>query len=212
MYNYFKQTSITDFSDQNIDTTYQEGFVATRLGKGIYNQLDSVRVPLESFKPNSENRRILRKSENLEVRLVRLADFEYNWKIGKLAKDFYDTKFEKGIISANKVKEMFTDSTKSNMNAVFVFTQAEKTIGYCLAVETKNMVHYSYPFYDLREITDNSMGMAMMVHAIMLAKELEKQYIYLGSYKKYKMQFDGVEVFLESEEWVLGKEYKMKNT
>lgn len=212
MYSFFKQETITDFSDDLIDAQYQDGFVATRLGKGIYNQLDSVRVPLTAFEPNSENRRILRKAENIEATLVSLSAFEYTWEIGKMAKTFYDEKFGEGIMSANKIKEMFTESEKSNMNSVFVFTQNGKTIGYCLAVETKTMVHYSYPFYDLTEISDNSMGMAMMMHAIMLAKEAGKEHIYLGSYKRYKMQFEGVEVYTEDSKWISGEEYKQINS
>ncbi len=208
MYNFFKQQTITDFSDRTIDEMYQGGFVATRLGKGVFNQINSVRIPLTNFKPNSENRRILRKSENLQTQLVSLADFEYRWEIGKTAKDFYDTKFEKGIITVNKVKEMFTDSEKSNMNSVFVFTQDGKHVGYCLALETENIVHYSYPFYDIAKVRDNGMGMAMMMRAILLAQKSGKEYIYLGSYKRYKMQFDDVEVFTENGAWIRGDEYK----
>jgi len=79
---------------------------------------------------------------------------DYHWSIGKLAKDFYDTKFGDGTFSANKVKELLT--TKHNFNRLFVYTAGQKTsgeergLGYTICFESDEILHYSYPFYNLQ--------------------------------------------------------------
>ena len=71
-------------------------------------------------------------------------------------------------------------------------------IGYCIAHETDEMIHYSYPFYDLTRASKD-MGMGMMTRALQYAKESGKKYLYLGSAQRpndtYKFQFEGIEWF-----------------
>ena len=99
-YLHWDQKTIDDFSDQNIEKLYSEGFVFTRLGRGVIQQTRSARINLEKFQPTSENRRILKKVSDLTLELSGLPLKEYDWNIGKLAKDFYDSKFGPGIMSA----------------------------------------------------------------------------------------------------------------
>jgi hypothetical protein len=76
-----------------------------------------------------------------------------------------------------------------------------KHIGYCVALETNELIHYSYPFYELRTIGYelSNIGMAMMTKAVLYAKEQGKKYICLGSAQRptdtYKLQFSGLEWF-----------------
>ncbi len=202
---------ITDFSEKNITSLYNEGYVFTRKEKGLMQQTRSVRVDLSKFELSSENKRILRKTETIEMGFVPLPFPDYHWSIGKLAKDFYDTKFGEGTFSANKVKELLTDTDKSNFNALFTYAlslrgaegdEAISTlhdrIGYCIAHETDEIIHYSYPFYDLTH-APKDMGMGMMTRAVQYAKESGKKYLYLGSAQRpndtYKFQFAGIEWF-----------------
>lgn len=194
-YKYFDKKMITDFSEVNIESKYDNGYVFTRLGKGVMHQIKPLRVDLNEFELTSENRRILKKNESLELNLEKLPFKNYTWKIGKIAQDFYK-QFGDTIMSVNKIKELFTDPEKSNMNSVFKYTLENNIIGYCLCFSSKSMIHYSYPFYQL--LTTNyspNTGMAMMLKAILWAKENGKQYIYLGSDNKYKHQFKGLELF-----------------
>lgn len=122
---------------------------------------------------------------------------DYDWLIGKMAKDFYTVKFGEGTFSANKVKELLT--TKHNFNLLLIYTD-----GYCICYQDKDILHYCYPFYNLQSSIFN-LGMGMMLKAIIWAKEAGKKYVYLGSAKdakaKYKLQFSGLE-------WFDGKEWK----
>ncbi len=209
----WKEETVKDFSDDNIAEMYEDGFVFTRLGKGIIQQTRSVRIDLSMFDLSSENRRILKKTEGLNLSPVALPLESYNIKIGKLAKDFYDTKFEPGIMSAQKVKEMLTDQKASNFNlllrySIYAITPggdkpstASQTLiaatGYAICYSSPDMLHYSYPFYDLESPKDTGLG--MMIRAVQYAKEAGMRYIYLGSLQRptdtYKLQFSGLEWF-----------------
>ena len=195
MYLSFNKKTITDFSDENINTLYNKGYVFVRTGYGDMDQTRSVRINLDKFEMSSENKRILRKTEDMKLDVfIDLPYSDYHWSIGKLAKDFYETKFDIKF-SAHKIKELLTD--KSNFNKFLTYGP-----GYSICKETNKMVHYSYPFYDLE--ADKNTGMGMMVRAVEYAKEQGKKYIYLGSAQRpgdtYKFQFSGMEWF-DGEGW-----------
>lgn len=211
-YLYWNQRTITDFSDQNINPLYNQGYLFTRLGKGIMHQTRSLRIDFSKFKLSSENRRVLRKTEALHISVHPLPLSDYSWKIGKLAKDFYDTKFGQGTMSANKVKELLTDPEKSNFTVLLAFTMNNEQltnnnpVGYAICYENSDLLHYAYPFYDLKPNTYNlisNLGMGMMLRAILYAQEEGKKYIYLGSATRptdtYKVQFTGLEWWNEAD-------------
>jgi len=190
------QTHI-NFDDSNSVTKhYNKGYVLTRLGRGILNQTRSLRIDLQNFELNSENRRILRKTDGLNIRLEKLPLADYSWEIHKLGKDFYTTKFGDHTMSASKIKDMFVNPNENNTNTVFIYSLEDKPVGYCLSYENEEIIHYSYPFYDL-EVDMPNLGMGMMIRAIEYAKRKKKKYFYLGSVvdqsSKYKLQFDGLE-------------------
>ena len=72
MYLSWNEKTITDFSDENINKLYNEGYIFTRVNKGNLNQTRSIRVNLSQFELSSENRRILRKTENLNLKIKNL--------------------------------------------------------------------------------------------------------------------------------------------
>ncbi len=138
-----------------------------------------------------------------------------------MAKDFYSQKFGDGTMSASKVKEMFNDESRSNMNGVMRYevrgTRDEGNtplpaqeqvspleggltgvIGFCLCYVNDQVIHYAYPFYRL-DIDFPNLGMGMMIRAVQWAKENDKRYIYLGSIVDetalYKLQFNALEWF-----------------
>ncbi|HBB38565.1 MAG TPA: hypothetical protein DEP63_04025 [Candidatus Magasanikbacteria bacterium] len=231
---------ITDFSEANITAMYDRGFVCVRPENGLMQQTRSIRIDLSKFELSSENKRILRKTEDLDLTIHTLPYKNYTWEIGKMGKDFYEQKFGDGTFSANKIKELLTgkrddfnrllcyvipnevrdlsEETSSELtrNSKGVKLSASKdpstslrsaqddnAVGYCIAVETPEILHYSYPFYILHS-TYTNLGMGMMLRAIAYAKEQNKKYIYLGSFQRpgdiYKLQFSGM-VWFDGEVW-----------
>jgi len=189
------QKIIENFSDEKINALYDKGYVFTRLGKGVMQQTRSLRIDLSKFELSSENKRVLKKNEGLDLNIKTIPYENYEWTIGKMAKDFYDKKFGKGVFSANKIKELLTNPDKSNFDTLFVYSFEGNNIGYSICVATDEIMHYSYPFYSLQA----NPGMGMMIMAISAAKQNNKQYIYLGSAQRptdvYKLQFKGLEWF-----------------
>ena len=207
MHKYFKwdTQTINDFSDKNITNQYDNGYVFTRIDKGVMNQTRSIRIKLDDFKLNSENRRVLNKTDKLNIEPISLPlDIKtYDWSIQKLAKEYYETKFGKNIFSVSKIKEILT-SEKSNFNTILKYTDINnELVGYAIVYINENIMHYAYPFYNLSKY-HNNYGMSMMLHTIQYAKDNNMKYIYLGSatrpQDRYKILFEGLEWY-DREKW-----------
>lgn len=196
------QLVIKNFSDRNINELYNKGYLFGRIKRGQMDQTRALRINLKEFKLSSENRRILRKTEGIKMKVVDLPWPDYTWQIGKLAKDFYANKFGDGTFSANKIKELISSPEKSNFNKLFIYSG--DGIGYCVCLETDKLLHYCYPFYDAEKSPKN-MGLGMMIRAVQYAQEKKLDYVYLGSASRpsdtYKLQFNGMQ-------WFDGKEWK----
>jgi len=195
---------IEDFAGDKITALYDAGYVFTRVDKGIMNQTRSLRINLNQFEMSSENRRILKNNDYIELEVCVLPYKDYSWEIGRLAKDFYEKR--DADFSANKIKEILTDDAKSNFNTLLVFrdTRDGSIIGYAICYVNDSIIHYSYPFYRESE-REPSRGLAMMIQTILWAKESGKKIAYLGSLQRpsdtYKLQFKG-------EDWFDGKEWQ----
>lgn len=195
----WQQKTITNFSDANVNKLYDNGFLFDRTGLGVMHQTRIVRIDLAKFELTSENRRILRKTEELEIAFSHLPYSSYHWSIAKLGTDFYSKKFGEKTFSANKIKELLTEE-KSNFNNLLIYRCMEDVLpcGYCISRNTDEFLHYCYPFYNLDSEIPN-LGIGMMLKAIVWAKENGKKYVYLGSAQRpkdtYKLQFEGLEWF-----------------
>ncbi len=194
------EKTLQETKPEIIDQEYNNGFVFTRIDKGTMQQTRSLRIDLVGFKFSSENKRILKKVENISVTCNPIPYMNYDYTIGKLAKDFYTQKFGEGTMSAQKIKELLTDNIKSNFNYVLIYrdTTTGMNIGYSIIYRDENILHYSYPFYDLTN-SPNNMGMGMMIKAIEYAISQNIKCIYLGSLQRpsdvYKLQFRNAEWF-----------------
>lgn len=187
----WKEEKIDNETAEVINRMYDNGFVFTRIDKGIMHQTRSIRIDLSKFELSSENRRILRKGESVILEKFSIPYESYKWEIGKMAKDFYDKKAG-GAFSANRIKELIT--TSDNFNSLFSFSG----LGYSICYENNSILHYCYPFYDLDK-SPKDMGLVMMTKVLEEAKTLGLKYVYLGSLQRpsdvYKLQFSGIEWF-----------------
>lgn len=203
MYLRWNEQTITDFSPEFVTSLYSDGFLFTRINKGVMDQTRSVRVDLSQFELSSENRRILKKTDGLTLTALALPYADYHWSIGKIGKDFYEQKFGDGTFSANKLKELVTDDKKSHFNILLAYSLNDETIGYAICYENNSLLHYCYPFYNL-DTAPKDIGLGMMLRALLYAKEHGKNHVYLGSAQRpsdtYKLQFSGVEWF-DGERW-----------
>lgn len=169
-YKSYDQTIIEDISEAKVESMYSKGYVFTRLAKGVMEQIRSMRIKLSGFEFNSENRRILRKTEILNIKTINLPIplENYDYHIHKIGKDFYKARNNgEDVFSASKIRELVVDESKSNFNVLLKFTHIEtkEIIGYAICHETENILHYAYPFYNL-SIDYKNLGMGMILSAI----------------------------------------------
>lgn len=181
--------------NDSVDTMYQKGFLPTRIGKNNYYLSRNIRVNLKNFSLTSENKRILRKTQNLILENKDLKNFAFEYDIAGLATDYFKKKFKKKIISTQSLKRLFSGDFFTN---VLVYKSENQEVGYCITMETEEILHYAYPFYKSDLISTNT-GIGMMTKAIEFAKENNKKYVYLGTAytlsSLYKTQFKAIEWF-----------------
>lgn len=185
---------------ESIESAYNLGLLHTRIEENKYMLCRSVRIDLSKFDLSSENRRVTRKTDYLKLDAVDSRNLEYDYEIGKMAIDFYSSRFGVKTISAQKWKWIFTSGV---FNKILVYKDGETAIGYCPTIQTKKIIHYAYPFY-LTDYFKKNAGMGMILQVLKYAKELGLEYAYLGtSYTEaslYKTQFSGFEWF-DGNQW-----------
>ena len=214
-YFFWDKKTLNNFEDSEINISFNNGYVFTREHRGSMYQTRILRVNLSLFELNSENRRIINKTTDLKmlVNTLPLDLKDYNWKIHKLGKNFYENKLNlKNTFSAYKIKELVIDGSKSNFNCLLKFYSNDKIMGYVICYKNNELIQYAYPFYDYVNFPNNY-GMGMMLKALIYAKNEGLKYVYLGSVTRpedtYKLQFDGLEWF-DGKSWQIGKLDELK--
>ncbi len=177
---------------------FNQGFLPSSRELDRFYLCRQVRVNLRGFHASSENRRILRKGEGLEVKLLPRAEFDYSPERREFFKTYADIRFGKNTMSYERLDALFSSKITSH---VLVFTDAKSgaQVGTAtLYLESPTVAYYYYAFYDLGYYSRN-LGMFMMTSAVSLFAERKFDHIYLGScYSQnalYKTQFPGAEFF-----------------
>jgi arginyl-tRNA--protein-N-Asp/Glu arginylyltransferase len=157
-----------------------------------------IRVNLEKFEPSSENRRIFRKGEGVNVELVPREKFEYTPERRQFFKTYADAKFGSDVMTFERLDSLFSTPIISHL-LVFTDTATGKEIGVAtLYVEGRALAFYYYAFYDL-DHSNRSLGMFMMTSAATEFAAHGVKHLYLGTcYSEnalYKTQFAGTEFF-----------------
>jgi arginyl-tRNA--protein-N-Asp/Glu arginylyltransferase len=177
---------------------FNAGFLPSSRNLDRFYLCRHVRVQLGRFKPSSENRRILRKGSDLEVKLISREKFDYTAERRQFFKTYADIKFGKDVMSYERLDLLFNSPIISHL-LVFTDSKSGSEVGtVTLYLEGKDLAYYYYAFYDLNYYARN-LGMFMMTSAISLFAERGLGHAYLGTcYSQnalYKTQFTGAEFF-----------------
>jgi len=177
---------------------FGRGFLPTSRDLDRFYMCRHLRVDLLQFTPSSENRRIMRKGEGIQYRLVPRSQFDYTSHWREFCKNYADIKFGKDVMSYARLDALFNSKIVSHL-LIFTDTAANEDVGIVtLYLEKKVMTYYYYSFYDLNYYARN-LGMFLMTSAVDHFASLKFHYIYLGScYSRnalYKTQFEGAEFF-----------------
>jgi arginyl-tRNA--protein-N-Asp/Glu arginylyltransferase len=177
---------------------FDAGFLPSSRNLDRFYLCRQVRVNLGKFKLSSENRRILRKGDGIEVKIVPRAKYDYTTERRQFFKTYADIKFGKDVMSFERLDSLFNSPIISHL-LVFTDVKTGVEIGVAsLYAEGKDLAYYYYAFYDLNYYARN-LGMFMMTSAVALFSERGFKHLYLGTcYSQtalYKTQFGGSEFF-----------------
>jgi len=185
-------------ADETPAKIFANGFLPSTRDLDLFYMVRQIRINLKKFKHSSENRRIFRKGEGIQYKLIPQQQFEYNDQWREFCKNYADIKFGKDVMTHKRLDSLFNSKI---INHILLFTDIDtnKDIGIAtLYLEEKKIAYYYYAFYDLNYYTRN-MGMFMMTSAVDYFSQLQFDYIYLGTcYSRnalYKTQFFGFEFF-----------------
>ncbi|MGH7950665.1 MAG: hypothetical protein ACREFE_01925 [Limisphaerales bacterium] len=177
---------------------FDAGFLPSSRDLDRFYLCRQVRVNLSKFKPSSENRRILRKGADIEMKLVPREKYDYTPERRQFFKTYADIKFGKDVMTFERLDALFASPIISHL---FVFTDTktgEETGVATIYIEERELAYYYYAFYDLNYYARN-LGMFMMTSAVTLFSERDVKNLYLGTcYSQaalYKTQFAGAEFF-----------------
>jgi len=180
-----------------VDEIYNSGFLPMRNEKNIFYLARSVRVELNNFELSSENRRIIKKTENFESDMIPLSEFKYSAYTQKLCKTYADERFGEKTFSTEGIKKIFSGLV---YNYVFIFKNIsnQEEVGYSVCFVSGSLIQYAHSFYNLSYLEDN-LGARMILEAVNWGKINNKKFAYLGtcyeSSALYKTEFKGVEYF-----------------
>lgn len=177
---------------------FAAGFLASTPDFQRFYLCRHTRVDLARFTASSENRRILRRGENLRVTLVPRAEFEFTPARREFCRRYTAEKFPPGMTEA-RLDRLFSSPITSHLLVATDPAQPGVEVGFAtLYLEPGRAGFYSYSFYDLAH-PNRSLGLFLMTSAV---AELARQgypYLYLGTCYAdnalYKTQFAGFEFF-----------------
>ncbi|TVQ48860.1 MAG: GNAT family N-acetyltransferase [Saprospirales bacterium] len=186
--------------NEDLSEIYENGFLPytgdLQLDYPVFYKARSLRIALDKFSDSSENRRIARKFEGLELSIDKLdADFSKNHAFYKFAINYARERFKGGEMDFARLDYVLS---RPYLTQVYRFFLDKKNVGYLLAIENDSVFHYWFCFFDLEMASDLPLGKYLMLQSIHLAKEKGCDYVYLGTcYGKrslYKVRdFKGVE-------------------
>ena len=202
-YTYPYRVYATKEPNDTLAEIYNQGFLASRIKPNYFYMARSLRIDLSQFSLTSENRRILRKTAYLQRNHQRLPLDAYDLNIGRLATKYFLTKFNRRILTARTIRRLCTEGFFTDLLTFTDLPSPADSIGYAIIISDNEILHYTYPFYDMSYYSKN-IGIGMMLSTILWAKESNKKYVYLGTCytqeAKYKLQFTGLE-------WWNGKDW-----
>ena len=157
-----------------------------------------IRVPLASWEPTSENRRVLRRSASLRCELIPKSEFAFSEDRRSRWLAYAEARWGRGVMSPERLERVISgadithvlhfsdDATGADAGTVLLYLESPKS------------AFYYYAFYGLGPEA-RPVGMAMMTRAVEWFARAGVEHLYLGTcYSEramYKTQFKPMEFF-----------------
>ncbi|WP_337041618.1 GNAT family N-acetyltransferase [Emticicia sp. 17c] len=172
-------------SQSELAEIYEKGFLPytgdLTIEGDIFYLARSLRVELDSFDDTSENRRVNRLVEPLQITLevIRKEDFDLNDPaFVNFCQEYISQRIGDDNMSLERWQYILSRETGTH---ILRFTSEGKFLGFILAALDNTVLHYWFAFFDTEYMRTHSLGKWMMWRAIRWAKDNGLQYVYLGT-------------------------------
>ncbi|MFA5532556.1 MAG: hypothetical protein WDA13_03090 [Candidatus Shapirobacteria bacterium] len=184
----------------SIEVNYQNGLLPQRNQKDLWYQESSSRSNLNNFNLTSENRRILRKTENFSFEKINLKDFKYDLSIQK--KIFNWIKEIGWDFPISSIKTIFTNHI---FNYLYIWKdEKNQEVAYSICYFSDTISHIAYVFYDPK-YNHSNLPIRLVIQTIIDSHQAKLNYCYLGRFSPntgfYKRNMPGFEYF-ENHQWL----------
>ncbi|HBP51158.1 MAG: hypothetical protein US68_C0009G0042 [Candidatus Shapirobacteria bacterium GW2011_GWE1_38_10] len=184
----------------SIEENYLQGYLPQRNSQDSFYQDEnhSSRCDLSLFQLSSENRRIIKKTENFTFTKLLLSEFNYTPLIQKQIVDW--------------VKELGWDFPTSSIKTVFTnhifnylyiwYDQNKEICAYSICYINENFSHIAYVFYNPK-YTHNDLPIRLSLQVVTDSNDMKLKYCYLGRFNPsnklgfYKRNFPGFQYFTQ---------------
>jgi len=192
---------MNQFNIQNsnhIEDNYELGFLPQRNKINNWYSESSSRSNLSKFELNSENRRILNKTQNFSFEKIKLSEFNYNSDIQKQI--FSWLKELNWDFPTSSVKQIFTNHI---FNYVYIWkTEDGQIIAYSICYFSEKISHIAYVFYN-PQFSHNNLPIRLVLQVIIDSHQDGLNFCYLGRFSEsngfYKRNMPGFEYFKDGQ-------------
>lgn len=176
-----KNDSLTDLYNAGfLPYAGKSEYESNKTQKEIYYLCRSLRVNINKYSLNSENRRIEKKAEPFNIKMKILPKSEYlgDSHFNDFCQRYADERFKGGHMNKQRWNYVLNRNCGTH---VFSFHSADQVLGYVLAGIDESSVHYWFSFFDTNYLNQFPIGKYLMLSVINWAEEKSKNYVYLGT-------------------------------
>lgn len=193
-------------SNLSIEKIYNQGWLPQRnLANTFYTDDNySCRSRLSNLNLSSENRRILKKTQNFSYKLLPLNDFAYTPDLQKQL--LHWTKALGWDFPASSIKNVFTNHI---FNFVYLWTDSQnpdQPCAYSLCFFNENISHIAYVFYNPIYARED-LPIRLSLQTVIDSQKKNLKFCYLGRFNPntklgfYKRNFPNFEYFVK-DSWI----------
>jgi len=192
--NYFfpYQVLLTTDPEDDLTKVYQLGFLPFRNRKNLFYLSRSCRSNIKYFSLSSENKRVLKKTDQFRPEVISLSEFNYTPEVQRSCKLWARQAGWK--ISTSSLKVLFKNHF---FNKLYLWKDeaSGKIICYQILYESKTILHTASVFYD-PSYHSTGLGTRLLLEASQNAHQKELDFAYMGTcYGMYKRSISGFEFF-----------------
>jgi arginyl-tRNA--protein-N-Asp/Glu arginylyltransferase len=183
----------------DIEVNYASGLLPQRNDKNLFYSESSCRSDLSQFSLSSENRRILKNTDQFTYQLIPISQFNFDINTQKTCYQWI--KLLGWNFPISSVKNIFANHI---FNYVYIWKLDQNIIAYSVSYFSKNISHIAYVFYD-PQYSHTNLPIRLVLQNIIDSHQKNLKYCYLGRFSEqigfYKRNMPGFQYF-DNGQWL----------